>query len=464
MSNQPNDLDAECAVLGSVFVSPRQLAEVSEFLRAEDFYQPAHQAIYAAMLTLEAASTPVDVLTVAGRMQADGTAQRLSALGGREYLTDLIGKSVTVSSIAHHGRIVSELATRRRVIAAGVEIAAKGSNDTLSAQECSEQAEQALFAVTQARMRTGYEHAKVILRGTLEAVQQRYERKQAVTGVSTGFTKLDGMTCGLQPSELTILAARPSMGKTALAMNIAEHAAVACKQPVIVFSLEMSKQSLMERLVCARARIPSERMRTGMLTTADFTGMMRAASGLADAPLYIDESGSPTIAEIRSKCRRWRSDSAIFSAPGQIGLVIVDYLQLIQGKANREDNRQREISDISRALKALAKELGSPVVALSQLNRALESRADKRPLMSDLRESGAIEQDADLIAFIYRDEVYSKDECANDDRGVAEIIIAKQRNGATGKVRLAFKAEYTKFENLAEPTHYGAAPRYEVSE
>ena len=270
-----------------------------------------------------------------------------------------------------------------------------------------------------------------------------------MTGVATDYLKFDEMTAGFQPGDLVIIAARPSMGKTAFAMNCAQNAALNHGIPTLVFSLEMSKESLIERVLCSEARVESQKLRSGFLETRDWIGITKAAGRIAEAPMWIDDSGAPSLMEIRAKCRRWRSDSAVFpQGIEQLGLVVVDYLQLVHGTPQgREQNREREISEISRGFKALAKELKVPVVALSQLNRSVESRADKRPMASDLRESGAIEQDADVICFIYRDEFYNKETA---DKGVAEIIIGKQRNGPTGTARLNFQSQYTRFENLAE--------------
>ncbi|MGZ3440136.1 MAG: replicative DNA helicase, partial [Polyangia bacterium] len=306
-----------------------------------------------------------------------------------------------------------------------------------------------------------FEKIKDVLYTTIKNLEKRYEKKQAVTGVPSGYHRIDAMTAGMQPGDLIIIAARPSMGKTSFVMNMVLNAAMQKQKdpdgrerhpfPALVFSLEMSKESLCERLLCSEARVDSMKLRGGFLETKDWIRITTAAGKLAEAPILIDDSGAPTLLEIRAKARRWRADSNLFYAgQEQMGVLVIDYLQLIQGRASKDDNRQREISEISRGLKALAKELRCPVIALSQLNRSLETRADKRPMMSDLRESGAIEQDADVIAFIYRDEVYSKDQCKEEDKGVAEIIIGKQRNGPTGVARLAFLNMYTRFENLAE--------------
>src|SRR5579859_749699 len=446
----PHSVEAEESVIGGVLVHPRKFNDVAEFLLPDDFYHPALRAIYEAMIELDHTGKPIDALTVVEQMRALETVDKLRAFNGPDYLTELMAKIVTVENIAYHARIVRGKATARRLVEACREIAAKGYGEYGDVEEYIDTAEREIFEVAQRSQRASFEHIKPVLKTTIQALERRYDRKQAITGVATGFHKLDAMTAGLQPADLVVVAARPSMGKTALIMNAAQNAALQYKVPILMFSLEMSKESLCERMLCSQARVDSTRLRGGFLETRDWVQITKAASEIAEAPIYIDDSGAPTLMEIRAKSRRWRSDVNLFKNPDQLGLIVIDYMQLIQGRPSKEDNRQREISEISRGLKALAKELRVPVVALSQLNRSLESRADKRPMMSDLRESGAIEQDADVIAFIYRDEVYSKDECKEEDKGVAEIIIGKQRNGPTGHVRLAFLNTYTRFENLAE--------------
>jgi replicative DNA helicase len=419
------------------------------------------RAIYEAMIELDSSSKPIDALTVAEQMRAMETFDKLRAFNGADYLTELMAKVVTVENIAYHARIIRGKATARRLVEACREIAARGYGEYGDVDEYIDTAEREIFQIAQRAQRQSFEPIKTILYTTIKNLERRYERKQAVTGVPTGFHKIDAMTAGLQPGDLIIIAARPSMGKTSFVMNMVLNSALMQTEiedkkkkplfPSLVFSLEMSKESLCERLLCSEARVDSMKLRGGFLETKDWVRITSAAGKLAEAPILIDDSGAPTLLEIRAKARRWRSDQNLFwQGQEQMGMIVIDYLQLVQGRASKEDNRQREISEISRGLKALAKELRVPVIALSQLNRSLESRADKRPMMSDLRESGAIEQDADVIAFIYRDEVYSKDECKEEDKGVAEIIVGKQRNGPTGTARLAFLNMYTRFENLAE--------------
>jgi replicative DNA helicase len=446
----PHSQEAEESVVGGILLHPVAFNKVAEFLTPDDFYHPALRAIYEAMMELERSGKPIDSITVVEQMKALETLDKLRAFNGPDFLTELMGKVVTVENIEFHARIVRGKATARRLVAACSEIAARGYGEYGEVDEYIDTAEREIFEIAQRTEKKSFDPIKKILRETIAALGQRYERKQAITGVPTTYARFDDMTAGLQPGDLVIIAARPSMGKTSFVMNAVANASVQFGIPALVFSLEMSKVSLGERLLCSQARVDSSKLRRGMLDQRDWVMITKAASDIAEAPIYIDDSGSPTLLEIRSKARRWRSDPKIFKSPDQLGMIVIDYLQLIQGRATKDDNRQREISEISRGLKSLAKELNVPVVALSQLNRSLENREDKRPKMSDLRESGAIEQDADVICFIYRDEVYSKDKCKEEDKGVAEIIIAKQRNGPTGAVRLAFLNMYTRFENLAD--------------
>ena len=446
----PHSQEAEESVIGGILLHPRTFNHVAEFLQPDDFYHPALRAIYEAMLELERSSKPIDALTVVEQMRALETIDKLRAFNGPDYLAELSAKVVTVENIEYHARIVRGKATARRLVSACSEIAARGYGEYGDVDEFIDAAEHEIFEVAQRSQKTSFDPIKKILKETITALGRRYERKQAITGVPTDYHRFDDMTAGLQPGDMVIIAARPSMGKTSFVMNAVQNAAVNHAVPALVFSLEMSKVSLGERLLCSQARVDSAKLRRGMLDQRDWVLITKAASDIAEAPIYIDDSGAPTLLEIRAKARRWRADTKIFKSPDQLGMVVIDYLQLIQGRASKDDNRQREISEISRGLKALAKELSVPVIALSQLNRSLENREDKRPKLSDLRESGAIEQDADVICFIYRDEVYSKDQCKDEDKGVAEIIIGKQRNGPTGTVRLAFLNTYTRFENLAE--------------
>ena len=445
----PHSVDGEESVIGGLLFSGRAMPLVADIINADDFYDAKNEAIYAAIVDLDQRSKPIDLITVAEQMRQSGTLSKLAAHGSEAYLAELLNKVATVENIAHHARIVREKATARRLILAASSIQERGYSDEIDVDGYIDQAQQAVFEIANRSNRQSYEPVRRVLHSAIKALEQRFSRKQAVTGVATDYLKFDEMTAGFQPGDLVIIAARPSMGKTAFVMNCAQNASLNHGVPTLVFSLEMSKESLIERVLCSEARVESQKLRSGFLETRDWINITKAAGRIAEAPMWIDDSGSPSLMEIRAKCRRWRSDSSIFpQGLEQIGLVVVDYLQLVHGTPQgREQNREREISEISRGFKALAKELKVPVLALSQLNRSVESRADKRPMASDLRESGAIEQDADVICFIYRDEFYNKE---TPDKGVAEIIIGKQRNGPTGTARLAFLNTYTRFENLAE--------------
>ncbi len=449
----PQHLEAEEAVVGGVLFSGRAFVQVAELLQPGDFYDPVLRVIYEAMIELDAQSRAIDILTVAAQLKKADTLSKLTARGGEAYLVELSSKIATVENIAHHAHLVREKATARQLIEAASRIMDAGYAGRLDADQYVDQAQRAVFDVAVRGAGAGWQTARQVLHATLKAAETRYERarrgESVVTGVPTRFGDFDVLTAGLQPEELIIIAGRPSMGKTAFVMNCAMNAAAGIDGepgfPVLVFSLEMGKQSLMERLICSEARVQSDRLRTGNLLDRDWVNIAASASRIAEAPLLIDDRGSPTLMEIRSKCRRWRADPQYFP-PGceTLGMVVIDYLQLIAGSGR--ESREREVSEISRGLKALAKELHLPVVALSQLSRECEKRNDKRPMASDLRESGQIEADADLICFVYRDEVYNKE---SPDRGIAEIIIGKQRNGPTDTVRLTFLREYTRFENLS---------------
>jgi replicative DNA helicase len=445
----PHSDDAEESVIGGILFSGRAITAVADLIDPPDFYDAKHEAIYAAMVELDQRSKPIDLITVAEEMRRAGSFTKLAAVGSEAFLADLANKTASVENIAQHARIVRSKSTARRLILAAADIVDSGYSDQIEVDEYIDQAQSKVFEIQSRSNRQSYEPVRKVLHGAIKALEARFHRKQAVTGVPSGYVQFDELTAGLQPGDLVIIAARPSMGKTAFVMNCVQNAALNSRVPSLVFSLEMSKESLIERVLCSEARVESQKLRSGFLDSRDWIHITKAASHIAEAPLWIDDGGAPTLMEIRAKCRRWRSDPSIFpDGLSQMGLVVIDYLQLIHGSSQgRDHSREREISEISRGLKALAKELKVPVVALSQLNRSVESRADKRPMSSDLRESGAIEQDADLICFIYRDVVYNKD---SPDKDVAEIIIGKQRNGPTGTVRLAFHNQYTRFENLAE--------------
>jgi replicative DNA helicase len=433
----PQNLEAEQCVLGSILLQPGTLVKTIESLAPEDFYRDAHRHIYAVMLALFEKNEPQDLITVSNLLS---NRNKLEQIGGPSYLANLTDIVPAAANISYYARIVREKSILRRLIQSTTEISSRCYEEQDDIDNLLEEVEQTVFEISRSKNGQGFSPLNQVIKETFKNVEKLFERKELITGVPTGYDDLDKMTAGLQPSDLIILAARPSMGKTALAMNIAQRAALRHKTSVGIFSLEMSKEQLGMRMLCSESRVDSHRLRTGFLKDQDWPKLTRAASALMEAPLYIDDTPALSVLDMRAKARRLKSEH-------DLGLVVVDYLQLMRGRSNTE-RREQEISEISRSLKAMAKELNIPVVALSQLNRSLENRPNKRPQLSDLRESGAIEQDADVICFIYRDEVYNKAE-DNPNRGHAEIIIGKQRNGPTGTVHLAFLDHFTTFENLA---------------
>ncbi len=433
----PQNTEAEQAVLGSILLKTDLLGSVLEILQPVDFYKQGHRLIYEAMLDLFDKNEPQDLLTVSNLLT---NTNKIDQAGGPAYLATLTSIVPVTANITSYARIIREKSILRRLITVNTDIANRCFEEQNDIDLLVDQAEQAIFDIAGSKGEQHFTHIKSIVPQAFAAVEQLYKRKELITGVPTGYGELDKMTAGLQPSDLIIIAARPSMGKTSFAMNIAQHASLVEKTGVAVFSLEMSKEQLVMRLLSSVGRIDSQRIRTGKLRSEDWPKLTRAVGMLSESPIFIDDTPAISVLEMRAKVRRLASQH-------DIGLIIVDYLQLMRGKST--ENRTQEISDISRSLKALAKEHRVPVIALSQLNRGLESRTDKRPMMSDLRESGAIEQDADVICFIYRDEVYNKAE-DNPDKGTAEIIIGKQRNGPTGTTRLTFIKEFTMFENMSQ--------------
>ncbi len=431
----PQNVEAEQAVLGTILLQDKSLLKVIEIIGPDDFYRDAHKIIFRAMLTLFEKHEPHDLITVTGLLNDQN---RLEQVGGAAYLASLTDIIPFSGTLVHHAQIIRKKSILRRLIQTTSEVAARCYDAQDDIDTLVDEAEKTIFEIAQAKKGTGFQPMSDIVPRAFDRITKLFDRQEHITGVATGYEELDRMTAGLQPADLIILAGRPSMGKTALAMNMVQHAALIEKIPVAVFSLEMSMEQLALRMLCSIGRIDSQRIRTGRLHDSDWPKLTRATGMLSDAPIFIDDTAGTTVLEMRAKARRLKSEH-------KLGMIVVDYLQLMQGKAGTE-NRAQEISDISRSLKAMAKELDVPVVALSQLNRSLESRTDKRPQLSDLRESGAIEQDADVIMFIYRDEVYNKAE-DNPNRGLAEIIVGKQRNGPTGVVKLTFLAEFTTFEN-----------------
>ncbi len=435
----PHSSEAEQAILGGVMLDNKVWDHVATKLATADFYRTEHRTIYKAITELAKKNQPFDVVTL---LDALHSINELDDAGGETYLFELANNTPSVANVSAYADIVREKSVQRQLISVASEIADSAYNTAgRDVAELLDFAETKVFAIAeQTGGDGGPESIKSILVKTVERIDALYHHGDGITGLATGLSDLDKMTSGLQPSDLVIVAGRPSMGKTTLVMNMAEHAAIKAGKPVLVFSMEMPSDSLAMRMMSSLGRIDQHRIRTGKLNDDDWPRITSSVSMLSEAPLFIDDSTALSPAELRARARRLAKEQ------GQLGLVVVDYLQLMKVPGFKADNRTAEISEISRSLKSLAKELEVPVIALSQLNRSLEQRHDKRPVMSDLRESGAIEQDADLICFIYRDEVYNDE---SPDKGTAEIIIAKQRNGPIGKVRVAFLGKYTRFEDLA---------------
>ena len=433
----PHNLEAEQAVLGGVFLKANVFHELVDIIGEDDFYSLVHKTIFQTFQELFRQNIPIDLVTAAEHLGAIG---KLEETGGAVYLAELADSTVSASNTLYHAQIVRDKAIQRELIHVAADIIENCFSGT-AIDGLLDESEQSIFKISDARTKPAFIHSKDLVDKVFEELQERVARKELVTGVPTGYEKFDELTAGLQPSDLIIIAGRPSMGKTAFAMNVAMRAAIDHQVPTAIFSLEMSEEQIMMRMLSSRYKVDLTRMRRGFLDDADWARLYDAAQDLSGAPLYIDDSPSLGTLEMRARCRRLKAEKGL-------GLVIVDYLQLMRA-SRRIDSREQEISDISRSLKALAKEINVPVVALSQLNRKVEDRpGSKRPILSDLRESGAIEQDADLIAFIYRDELYNKKD-DNPNKGIAEIIIRKQRNGPTGLVKLAFLDKSTTFEDLS---------------
>ncbi len=431
----PHDLQAEESLLGAMLLSRDAIASAVESCRTDDFYRPAHGHIFDAICSLYAQGEPADPVTVADELKR---ADLLEAAGGTGNLIGLQANTPAIANAARYARIVQEHALLRRLISVAGEIAEMGYSLPDDVTAAMDRAEAMVFEVAERRVTDSLKPLRELLAVSLDHLEALYNRGDTITGVPTGFTDLDERLSGLQPSALVIVGARPSMGKTSFASGMAAHAAIEKRLPVLFFSLEMSHLELTQRLLCSEARVDSSRMRNGKLHESDWPKVVNAIGKLGEAPLFIDDNANLTVMEIRAKARRLKSREGL-------GLIVVDYLQLMSGHGPAE-NRQVEVSEISRGLKILARELSVPVVALSQLSRNLEARADKRPVLADLRESGSLEQDADVVLFIYRDEVYNKDSA---DKGAAEIIIAKHRNGPTGMTQLAFLDHFTRFANMA---------------
>ena len=431
----PHNLQAEESLLGAMLLSRDAIVDAVEICDANDFYKPAHGHVFSAITSLYGQGEPVDPVTVADELRRSDL---LEAIGGPAALLSLQANTPATSNAARYARIVEEHALLRRLIGVAGEIAELGYDVPEDVESVVDRAESMVFEVAQRRITDTTRPLRELLSDQLDRLESLYERGEAITGVPTGFLDLDEQLAGLQPSNLVIVGARPATGKTSFALNIVAHAAMDAHVPVLFFSLEMSHLEITQRLLCAEARVDATRMRNGRLLEADWPKISHAIGRLGEAPIYIDDNPAITVMDIRAKCRRLKSREGL-------GMVVVDYLQLMSGRSSAE-NRQVEISEISRGLKILARELKVPVIALSQLSRNLEMRSDKRPMLADLRESGALEQDADVVMFLYRDELYNPDSA---DRGTAEVIVAKHRSGPTGIARLAFLGQYTRFANMA---------------
>ncbi len=435
----PQNLDAEESVLGAMMLSPSAIAAVSEVLSPDgrEYYRESHAKIYRAALALYAKGEPVDAITLVDELDERG---ELEDVGGKVRIHELAALVPASANAGHYAQIVKEASTLRGLIRAGGEIARLGWDRPGETPELVDRAEQILFELSQEKATSEFSHIESLLKDSFERITQLYESGADVTGIPTGFRDLDRITSGFQEGNLIVIAARPSMGKSALGLCVAANLGVRKNVPVALFTLEMSKAEVTQRLMCSEAKVESQRLRTGKLSADDWPRLTAACDKLAKAPIYVDDTGSITMMEIRSKARRLKSKHP------DLGLIIVDYMQLMTSGMNAE-NRVQEVSQISRSLKVLARDLDVPIVALSQLSRAVEQRHDKRPILSDLRESGSIEQDADIVMFIYRDEYYNAEE--SDQQGLAEVIVAKHRNGPTDTVKLSFLKRYAKFSDLA---------------
>lgn len=433
----PQNLEAEMAVLGSMLLDEEAVSIASEKLDAACFYKDTHRKIFQAISELYNANKAVDLITLTDALKKDGS---LDVIGGASYLTSLANAVPTAANINHYAGIVREKYILRTLINNSTKIITVCHESEGNIAEVVDTAEKLIFEVSDRKNQGSYQHLKEIVKDSIETIDKLYQNKAHVTGIPTGYIDFDMKTAGLQPSDLIIVAGRPSMGKSAFALGIAEYAGVIEKMPTAIFSLEMSKEQLVQRMLCAHARVDAHKVRTGYLATSDWPRLTAAAGKLSEAPIYIDDTPAISVMELRARARRLKSHH-------DIKLIILDYMQLMRGTASNMESRQQEISEISRSLKALARELSVPVIAISQLSRAVESRTDHRPQLSDLRESGAIEQDADVVVLILREEYYTP---SPENQGIAEAIIAKQRNGPVGSLKLAFIKEFTRFDNLSK--------------
>lgn len=441
----PQNIEAEQSVIGSMIIDKASIAQAVEVLKSEDFYRDSHMVIYAAILELFQRDIPIDLVTLVEHLKAS---DRLEAAGGITYITQISDSVPTTAHLQSYIKIVEEKSMLRKLIRASTEIIENCYEKQHEVEGVLDSAEKKIFDIAEKRSTNDFESISAILERGFAEIERLFNNKGQFTGVPSGFRDLDAKTSGFQKGDMVLVAARPSMGKTTFSLNLCEHAALKCGKSVVIFSLEMSKEQLAYKLLCSQANVDFQKLRTGNLDDKDWENIARASGPLAAAKMYIDDTAGVTVMEMRSKCRRIKMEYGI-------DLIMIDYLQLMSGSSG-SDNRQQEVSEISRSIKALAKEMQCPVIALSQLSRAPEQRADHRPMLSDLRESGSIEQDADVVMFLYRDEYYNKE---TEDRNIGEVIIAKQRNGPVGTVKLAWLGQFSKFGNL-DTVHQDGPPTY----
>ncbi|MCC5896046.1 MAG: replicative DNA helicase [Alkalibacterium sp.] len=437
----PQNIEAEQSVLGSILLDPEALIPAMEFVEANDFYRRAHQLIFQIMMELNERNEAIDVVTIANSLE---TKSLLEDVGGTPYLAEIAGIVPTSANVEYYSKIVEERSILRKLIQTATDIASKGYQEADNVPNLLDEAERSILEVSEKRSRSGFVSIESVLRHTINNIDDLFQNDDDITGISTGYKMLDQMTAGLHEDELIILAARPGVGKTAFALNVAQNIGTKTDENVAIFSLEMGAEQLVNRMLCAEGTINASNLRTGQLTEEEFEKLFVAMGSLSKANIYIDDTPGIRTAEIRAKCRRLKQEK------GDLGLIVIDYLQLIEGTG--KESRQQEVSEISRQLKKLAKELSVPVIALSQLSRSVEQRQDKRPILSDLRESGSIEQDADIVAFLYREDYYrneDEDEEEQADENVVEVILEKNRSGARGTCKLLFIKEYNKFSSMS---------------
>ncbi len=430
----PQNIEAEQSILGGILIENSALNRVLEILTYEDFYRDSHQRIFSALVDLSEKNEPADLITITNKLKSSNL---LEDVGGPSYLASLIDMVPTAANIEYYARIVKEKATLRKLIDVATQIITQSYSDSGDIDTFLDEAEQAIFRISENKVKPSFYPMKDMVKESFKTIERLFERKELITGVPSGFKDVDRLTAGFQKSDFIIVAGRPSMGKTSFCLDLSRYAALEAEVPVAIFSLEMSKEQLALRMLCSEARVEAQKLRTGFLRESDWPKLTLAAGNLSDAPIFIDDTAAISVLELRAKARRLKADH-------NLGLIIIDYLQLMKGRGKVE-RREQEISEISRSLKALAKELSIPVIAISQLSRRTEDRPRQRPQLADLRESGAIEQDADVILFIYREEFYRED---TPNKGVAEVIIGKQRNGPTGTIELTFLKEFTTFKDI----------------